>query len=277
MVNVIGVRFKSAEKVAYFTKGEETYCVGENVICKTSHGLEFGKVCVANKQIDTKNLNTPLKPVIRKATPKDIKIHKENLRLENEAISISEECIKKHKLYMKLISISYTFDRNKMLFFFTSENRVDFRSLVKNLAAIFHTRIELRQIGVRDEAKLLGGIGTCGKSFCCSTFLNGFYPVSIKMAKEQNLSLNPSKISGCCGRLMCCLEYEQNTYNYLNKISPKSGDVVKTPEGEGTVVDGNTLTGEYRVKMADSPDAIPKIFNRNFLKILKKTKIQDKR
>lgn len=178
---------------------------------------------------------------------------------------------------MKLISISYTFDRNKMLFFFTSENRVDFRSLVKNLAAIFHTRIELRQIGVRDEAKLLGGIGTCGKPFCCSTFLNGFYPVSIKMAKEQNLSLNPSKISGCCGRLMCCLEYEQNTYNYLNKISPKSGDVVKTPEGEGTVVDGNTLTGEYRVKMADSPDAIPKIFNRNFLKILKKTKIQDKR
>lgn len=255
MAEVIGVRFKEVGKVYYFDPDDTELKLEDMVIVETARGIECGQVALANKQISDEDIVHPLKKLIRKATEEDIKHLEENKKKETHAFTVCEKKIKDHKLDMHLVSVEYTFDNSKILFYFTSECRVDFRSLVKDLAATFRARIELRQIGVRDEAKILGGLGVCGKPFCCSTFLSEFQPVSIKMAKEQGLSLSPTKISGTCGRLMCCLKYEQEAYTDLLKNTPKIGAIVKTPEGRGLVVDVNLLTGDLKVKMDSAPDA----------------------
>ena len=220
------------------------------------------------------SLVSPLKSIIRVATDKDLVVCEANRKKEKEAFKICLNKIAKHKLEMKLIDVEYTFDNNKILFYFTADGRVDFRELVKDLASVFRTRIELRQIGVRDESKILGGLGVCGRPFCCSTFLGDFQPVSIKMAKEQSLSLNPSKISGTCGRLMCCLKYEQDVYEKLLRTSPKMGAFVKTPDGNGFVIDLNLLTGTYRVRLKDNPDAAPRTFNVKDISVIKDGQIK---
>ena len=226
-------------------------------------------VATGNHEVDDSELVNPLKPVLRKATEQDLEIVDKNCEKEKEAYKICLQKINKHKLEMKLVDVEYTFDGNKILFYFTADGRVDFRELVKDLASVFRTRIELRQIGVRDEAKMIGGLGICGRPFCCSTFLGEFQPVSIKMAKEQGLSLNPVKISGTCGRLMCCLKHEQNAYDHLLKITPKQGALVQTPNGKGTVVDVNLLTGKLKVQLDDHPDAAPSAYSRRDVKILR--------
>ncbi|HQE05276.1 MAG: stage 0 sporulation family protein [Tepidanaerobacteraceae bacterium] len=236
MVTVVGVRFKKAGKVYYFNPGGLDLAVGDKVIVETSRGVEYGEVVTGPKDVKEEDIITPLKDVMRKATPEDEVVVKENRQKALEAEKIAIEKIQKHKLEMKLIDVEYTFDRSKLIFYFTADGRVDFRELVKDLAAVFRTRIELRQIGVRDEAKMLGGIGPCGRCICCSTFLGEFDPVSIKMAKQQNLSLNPVKISGLCGRLMCCLRFESDSYDDSTVKYPDIGDKVVTPAGEGTVV-----------------------------------------
>lgn len=248
MVEIIGVRFKSGGKVYYFSPNKLSVDVGNNVIVETARGIECGEVVLSNREIDDDQITAPLKEVIRIATDKDMQTVEQNRKKEADAFKICEEKILHHKLNMKLVDVECTFDNNKLLFYFTSESRVDFRELVKDLASVFRTRIELRQIGVRDEAKMLGGLGICGRPFCCSSFLGEFQPVSIKMAKEQSLSLNPTKISGTCGRLMCCLKYEQDSYEQLLKITPKVGAIVNTPEGRGVVEEANLLTGKLRVK-----------------------------
>lgn len=252
MAEIIGVRFKSVGKIYYFSPAKNKLDVGEKVIVETSRGVECGEVVLANREISEEELTAPLKDIIRIATKKDLDKIEQNKKNEAEAFKICEEKIAKHGLNMKLIDVECTFDNNKLLFYFTSENRVDFRELVKDLASVFRTRIELRQIGVRDEAKMLGGLGICGRPFCCKSFLGDFQPVSIKMAKDQSLSLNPTKISGTCGRLMCCLKYEQDGYEELIKGLPKMGAVVETPDGKGNVVDINILTGKMRVKNSDT-------------------------
>lgn len=248
MAEIIGVRFKSVGKVYYFSPSGLDIDEGDKVIVETSRGVECGDVVLSKREISDGELANPLKPVIRVATEKDLKTIENNKLREQEAFKICEQKIAKHKLKMNLIDVECTFDNNKLLFYFTAESRVDFRELVKDLAAVFRTRIELRQIGVRDEAKMLGGLGICGQPFCCSRFLGEFQPVSIKMAKEQGLSLNPTKISGTCGRLMCCLKYEQDSYEELLRTTPKTGAIVKTPDGKGVVEDVNLLTGKLRVK-----------------------------
>ena len=248
MAEIIGVRFKSVGKVYYFSPSGLDIDEGDKVIVETSRGVECGDVVLSKREISDGELANPLKPVIRVATEKDLKTIENNKLREQEAFKICEQKIAKHKLKMNLIDVECTFDNNKLLFYFTAESRVDFRELVKDLAAVFRTRIELRQIGVRDEAKMLGGLGICGQPFCCSRFLGEFQPVSIKMAKEQGLSLNPTKISGTCGRLMCCLKYEQDSYEELLRTTPKTGAIVKTPDGKGVVEDINLLTGKLRVK-----------------------------
>ena len=230
MIKVIGVRFKKAGKIYYFSPAELNIKKGNYVIVETARGIEFGECVIGIKEIKEEDIVSPLKSVIRIADEKDINKHKENKDKEKEALDICLEKIEEHKLDMKLIDVEYTFDNNKVIFYFTADGRVDFRELVKDLATIFKTRIELRQIGVRDEAKMIGGLGPCGRSMCCSTFLGDFASVSIKMAKEQNLSLNPTKISGICGRLMCCLNYEQTTYEDIRKRLPKVGSIVKTED-----------------------------------------------
>ena len=255
MAMIIGVRFKDVGKVYYFDPGEETLLQGDRVIVETSRGIECGEVVIPNREEAEESINHPLKQMIRKATDADLHKLEENARKEREAFGICQEKIRKHGLEMKLIDVEYTFDGSKIIFCFTADGRVDFRELVKDLASIFRTRIELRQIGVRDEAKMLGGLGICGKPFCCATFLGEFQPVSIKMAKEQGLSLSPTKISGSCGRLMCCLKYEQDAYEDLLKITPKNGSIVETAEGIGTVIDLNILTGILKVRLDDTPDA----------------------
>lgn len=252
MAEIIGVRFKSVGKIYYFSPAKNKLDVGEKVIVETSRGVECGEVVLSNREISEKELTAPLKDIIRIATKKDLDKIEQNKKNEVEAFKICEEKIAKHGLNMKLVDVECTFDNNKLLFYFTSENRVDFRELVKDLASVFRTRIELRQIGVRDEAKMLGGLGICGRPFCCKSFLGDFQPVSIKMAKDQSLSLNPTKISGTCGRLMCCLKYEQDGYEELIKGLPKMGAVVETPDGKGNVVDINILTGKMRVKNSDT-------------------------
>ena len=232
MVTVIGVRFRRAGKVYYFDPGEIAMTRGQHVIVETAKGVENGEVILGNREVEDEKVVQPLKPVIRAATVEDDKKEAENRVKEKEAFRICLEKIKKHGLEMKLIDAEYTFDNNKVLFYFTADGRIDFRELVKDLASVFKTRIELRQIGVRDETKILGGIGICGRELCCHSHLSEFIPVSIKMAKEQNLSLNPGKISGVCGRLMCCLAHEQETYEYLNKKLPNIGDVVRTFDGK---------------------------------------------
>ncbi len=231
MVKIIGVRFRKAGKIYYFAPGKLEIKVQDKVIVETARGVEFGKVVIGNKEISKDQITQPLKPVIRVATEEDIKAEEQNRTKEKEAFRICLEKIRKHELKMKLINAEYTFDNNKLLFYFTAEGRIDFRELVKDLASVFRTRIELRQIGVRDETKIRGGIGICGRELCCNTYLSEFAPVSIKMAKEQNLSLNPTKISGVCGRLMCCLTNEEETYEELNSRLPAPGYNVITPEG----------------------------------------------
>lgn len=231
MTKVIGVRFRKAGKVYYFSPGDNEIKNGDHVIVETARGVEYGYVVLGSHEVEDKKVVQPLKPVLRMASPEDEEIEKTNKEKEKEAFRICLEKIKKHKLEMKLIDTEYTFDNNKILFYFTADGRIDFRELVKDLASVFKTRIELRQIGVRDETKIRGGIGICGRPLCCSSYLSEFIPVSIKMAKEQNLSLNPSKISGVCGRLMCCLKYEEETYEELNSRLPNIGDYVTTDDG----------------------------------------------
>ena len=240
MITIIGVRFRNVGKVYYFSPRELDICVGDHVIVETARGVEYGFVVLGPKEVDDSKVIQPLKEVIRIATPKDDAREESNRK--KEAFEICQKKIRAHNLEMKLIDAEYTFDNNKMLFYFTADGRIDFRELVKDLAAVFKTRIELRQIGVRDETKILGGIGICGRPLCCHTYLSEFAPVSIKMAKEQNLSLNPTKISGVCGRLMCCLKNEQETYEYLNRKLPGVGDIVTLPDGmKGEVSGVNVL------------------------------------
>ena len=253
MVEIVGVRFKKVYKIYYFSPEGQAFKCGDHVIVETSRGVEFGTVAIANKRVPEESITSPLKPVIRKATPEDEKNHKKNAEKSKEAFKIALEKISNHGLNMKLVDVEYTFDCGKALFYFTADGRVDFRELVKDLATVFHTRIELRQIGVRDEAKMLGGFGACGRNLCCHSFLDEFIPVSIKMAKEQSLSLNPTKISGACGRLMCCLKYEQETYEELNVGIPGPGSLVHTKDGEGTVIGAETLKRMVSVKYPDSP------------------------
>ena len=248
MIKVIGVRFRQAGKIYFFAPGKYHIEVGEHVIVETARGIEYGSVVLSAREVEDDKVIQPLKSVIRPATPEDDEREAQNRRKEKEAYKICLEKIAKHKLDMKLIKAEYTFDNNKVLFYFTADGRIDFRQLVKDLAAIFKTRIELRQIGVRDETKILGGIGICGRQLCCHTYLSEFAPVSIKMAKEQNLSLNQTKISGVCGRLMCCLKNEQETYEALNKSLPGTGDTVTLPDGlQGIVHSVNVLRQRVKV------------------------------
>ncbi len=250
MVNVIGVRFENAGKLYFFSPGQLWPTPGDYVLVETSRGIEFGEVVTGIQEIDEALLQSELKSVVRIAGADDIQHMKDNKAAEKEAYHICQKKISEHKLDMKLVSVEYTFDNSKILFYFTANGRVDFRSLVKDLASVFKTRIELRQIGVRDEAKMLGGLGICGRPICCGTFLGDFKPVSIKMAKEQNLSLNPTKISGVCGRLMCCLQYEQEQYETTRKKMPKVGKEVVTPDGSGVVWDLNVVKETVRVRIA---------------------------
>lgn len=261
MVKIVGVRFKAAGKMYYFNPSDIDVKKGDHVIVETSRGIEYGEVAAGIKEVDDNMVVKPLKEVVRIATAEDEERYKTNKEKEKEAYKVCSEKIESHKLDMKLIEVEYTFDGSKILFYFTAEGRVDFRDLVKDLASVFKTRIELRQIGVRDESKTLGSIGVCGRNLCCSQFLGEFVPVSIKMAKEQGLSLNPTKISGACGRLMCCLKYEQETYEDLMKSSPKNGARVETPEGEGTVVSVALLRGMVKVRLGDGEEVTLKDFS----------------
>ncbi len=273
MVEIIGVRFKNAGKTYYFDPCGKNYAAGENVIVETARGVEFGRVTLGNSKVEDEEIANPLKPVLRKATQEDIKTNEENGEKAKQAFATGMEKIAKHNLNMKLVDVEYTFDGSKILFYFTADGRVDFRELVKDLAAVFRTRIELRQIGVRDEAKLLGGLGVCGRKLCCSSFLGDFIPVSIKMAKEQGLSLNPTKVSGTCGRLMCCLKYEQDTYEAMGKGMPSVGALVDTPEGKGQVISVMTLKHLVYVKFENSP--VPKSYGLEDIKILKNAARRD--
>lgn len=274
MAEIVGVRFKEVGKVYYFDPDGANLKKGDKVIVETARGVECGEVAMDNRIVDDEEIVHPLKMIIREATADDLKTVEENKRKEKEAFDICLKKIANHGLEMHLVDVEYTFDNSKILFYFTADGRVDFRELVKDLASVFRTRIELRQIGVRDESKMLGGLGMCGRPFCCGTFLGEFQPVSIKMAKEQGLSLNPVKISGTCGRLMCCLKYEQDAYEHLLKITPKQGATVETAEGRGTVVDVNLLTGVLKVRLFDRPDAAPLTVSRRDVKLLKDAQIR---
>lgn len=241
MIEVVGIRFRKAGKIYYFDPDGEQIPKGSYAIVETARGVEYGLVIKTNTFVSEESIIAPLKKVIRVATEEDAKTELENKKREKEAFEIGLEKIQQHGLDMKLIDVEITFDHNKLIFYFTSDGRVDFRELVKELASIFRMRIELRQIGVRDEAKMLNGIGICGRALCCATFLGEFQPVSIKMAKEQSLSLNPTKISGICGRLMCCLKYEEDVYEELNKKAPNVGDIIRTPDGTGEILSTNVL------------------------------------
>ncbi len=278
MTEVIGVRFKNVGKIYYFDPDSTLLEVGDYVIVETARGVECGQVAMANRQIKDDEIVHPLKKMIRKATEEDLENLRQNKEKEKKAFEICQEKITQHNLDMKLVDVEYTLDNNKILFYFTADGRVDFRALVKDLASVFRTRIELRQIGVRDEAKMLGGLGVCGRPFCCSSFMGEFQPVSIKMAKEQGLSLSPVKISGTCGRLMCCLKYEQEAYLDLLKKTPKVGAIVSTPDGKGTVVEQNLLTGMLKVSLDKSQTAVPATYMVKQVKIIKDGQIRlDKR
>ncbi len=274
MAEVIGVRFKNVGKIYYFDPRGLQLQKGDSVIVETARGIECGQVAMANREVSDKQIVSPLKKVLRQATKRDLDQVENNRRREKQAFSICLKKIADHKLQMKLVDVEYTFDNNKILFYFTADGRVDFRELVKDLASVFRTRIELRQIGVRDEAKMLGGLGICGRPFCCSTFLGEFQPVSIKMAKEQGLSLNPTKISGTCGRLMCCLKYEQPAYEELLKVTPKVGAYVSTPDGKGHVTEVNLLTGVLKVRLDRSGDAPVQTYQRRDVRTIKDSQIK---
>ncbi len=262
MAVVIGVRFKEVGKIYYFDPDQKDYSLGELVIVETARGVECGTVAIANKEVADESIVKPLKKVVRSANKEDLRRMEENRQKEKRAYRICQEKIAANKLEMKLVGVEYAFDNSKILFYFTADGRVDFRELVKDLASVFRTRIELRQIGVRDEAKMLGGLGICGRPFCCSSFLGEFQPVSIKMAKEQGLSLNPTKISGTCGRLMCCLKYEQPAYEELLRTTPKVGAVVNTPDGRGVVKEVSLLTGQLKVNLQSSDEGVLSVYDK---------------
>ena len=262
MKKVISVRFKENGKSYYFDPAGADIKTGEYVIVETARGIECGEVVQGVREIADAAVPKALKPITRMADSVDIRRMRQNREDEKRAYRTCQDCIARHGLEMKLVEAEYTLDRSKIMFYFTADGRVDFRELVKDLAGIFHTRIELRQIGVRDESKMLGGLGLCGQPFCCSRFLKNFQPVSIKMAKEQGLSLNPAKISGSCGRLMCCLAYEQKSYEYLNSITPQVGSIVRTPDGEGTVIEVNVVAGTLKVR-SNVEILAPRIYKRD--------------
>lgn len=270
MTKVVGVRFKDTGKTYYFDPCDIDCKKGQVLVVETAKGIECGTAQSNVKEVDDDEVVAPLKPVKRIATDEDLKIIEENKAFEKDALTVCAEKIKAHNLEMFLTDAECSFDRTKIIFYFTADGRVDFRELVKDLASHFHKRIELRQIGVRDESRLLGGLGICGRPFCCSTFLDDFHSVSIKMAKDQGLSLAPGKISGTCGRLLCCLKYEQNSYEYLNKITPRKGAVVDCREGRGTVVDVSILTGMLKVQLDKAPEALPVSVNRSEVRVVKK-------
>ena len=274
MAEIVGIRFKEVGKIYYFDPNGAKFEKGDFAIVETVRGIECGEVAIENKNVDEEDLVKPLKKILRPASENDIKTYHENKEKEKEAAEICRKKIEAHDLEMNLVDVEYTFDRGKVLFYFTADGRVDFRELVKDLAATFRTRIELRQIGVRDEAKMLGGLGICGRIFCCSSFLGDFQPVSITMAKEQGLSLNPVKISGTCGRLMCCLKYEQDAYEHLLKVTPKPGAIVETEDGKGTVVENNLLTGMLKVRLDARPDAAPVVCHRRKVRIMRDAQIK---
>jgi len=274
LVEIVGIRFKPTGKIYYFSPAGISFTADDGVIVETARGQEYGFVALANRMVDEKETVQPLKPVMRKATEADTVKYNQNKEQEKRAVKIWEELVAKHKLSMSLTDIEYTFDNTKLIFYFTADGRVDFRELVKDLAAVFRTRIELRQIGVRDEAKLLGGLGVCGMPFCCNRFLSDFVQVSIKMAKEQNLSLSSSKISGNCGRLMCCLRYEQDVYEMEYTTFPKTDMIVRTPQGTGVVTESNFLNGKIKVRMDGDANAI-KVFTRDEVKVIGRAKSRD--
>ncbi len=266
---VVGIRFKVGGKIYYFDPKNHEIKKGDSVIVETARGLEFGVCELSPRTVTEREVVLPLRTVVRLATAEDISRHETNVKYEKEAFETCAEKISQHKLGMKLIDVEYAFDGSKLLFYFTAEGRVDFRELVKDLAAVFRTRIELRQIGIRDETKLLGGIGICGRPFCCKTFLSDFVQVSIKMAKEQNLSLNSAKISGACGRLMCCLRYEYDTYQEEIKKTPRVDQIVSTPDGDGTVIEVQPLAGLVRVRFGTKAEMIPpKVYHRDDVKVI---------
>ena len=269
MVKVVGVRFKRAGKIYYFDPDDLIIDAGANVIVETARGVEFGEAVIPNREVSDDEIVAPLKKVMRIASSEDSKHADENSRKEKEAFATCLQKIRDHNLEMKLIDVEYTFDNNKILFYFTADGRVDFRELVKDLAAVFKTRIELRQIGVRDESKMMGGIGVCGRVLCCSSYLGEFQPVSIKMAKEQGLSLNPTKISGTCGRLMCCLKYEQDAYEEIIRRIPKMGAIVDTPDGQGVVVDTNLLKELVKVRLDKGNEADLRMYKVGEVKVIK--------
>ncbi len=270
-VVVAGIRFRTGGKTYFFAPGALTCEAGKHAIVETARGLEFGEICIGNRLVDESLVVQPLRPVVRIATEEDVAHNAENCEREISAYKIGVEKIAEHKLDMKLVSVQYTFDNSKLLFYFTSAGRVDFRELVKDLAGVFHIRIELRQIGIRDEARMIGGLGACGRPLCCTTFLSDFGQVSMKMAKEQNLSLNSTKISGCCGRLMCCLRYEYDTYAEEIKKTPAQGTFVNTPDGPGVVTEIFPLQGEVKVSLRNQSDSAPKRYKREQVEVQTRT------
>lgn len=274
MAEVVGIRFKEVGKVYYFDPDGMQFKKGDCAVVETARGVECGEIALSNCEVDDSEIVKPLKRIVRPADENDLRVVRENREKEKKAFDICAEKIRAHKLEMKLVDVEYTFDGSKILFYFTADGRVDFRELVKDLAGVFRTRIELRQIGVRDESKMVGGFGMCGRPFCCSTFLGDFQPVSIKMAKEQGLSLNPVKISGTCGRLMCCLKYEQEAYEHLLRHTPKVGAIVDTREGRGTVVGNNLLTGMLQIRLDRRPDAAPVTIERHEVKLIRDAQIR---
>ena len=275
MVKVVGVRFKKAGKVYYFDPDDFDINSGMNVIVETARGIEFGEAVISNREVPEDEIVAPLKKVMRIASEEDTKHAEENSKKEKEAFATCLQKIKDHNLEMKLIDVEYTFDNNKILFYFTADGRVDFRELVKDLAAVFKTRIELRQIGVRDESKMMGGIGVCGRVLCCSSYLGEFQPVSIKMAKEQGLSLNPTKISGTCGRLMCCLKYEQDAYEQIIKKAPKMGAIVETPDGQGVVMYTSLLKETIKVRLDKGNETDLRVYRMDEVKVIKDVTVRD--
>ena len=274
---VVGVSFREAGKVYYFDPLDKSYSVGENVIVETARGVEFGTVKLGNKEVDSSEIVSPLKPIMRKATAEDVAKNDKNRIAEEEAAVICKKKIESHGLGMNLTGVEYTFDNSKLIFYFTCESRVDFRELVKDLASTFRTRIELRQIGIRDEAKMLGGLGICGRKFCCASFLSDFVQVSIKMAKEQNFSLNSAKVSGACGRLMCCLRYEHETYEEALKRTPPTGSVVETKDGQGTVVETMPLAEMIKVKLTDKDKEIIKPFAVSDVRVISRKRVHEQK
>ncbi len=271
-IEIVGINFREAGKIYYFAPLKYKLSVGDRVIVDTARGTEIGTVKVANKMIPATEVVSPLKAVTRPATEDDLKRDAKNREMEFEAALICKKKIAAHGLGMSLVSVEYTFDNSKLIFYFTCESRVDFRELVKDLAATFRTRIELRQIGIRDEAKMMGGLGICGRKYCCSGFLSDFVQVTIKMAKEQNFSLNSAKVSGACGRLMCCLRYEHEVYEEALRVTPPTGSLVLTSDGEGTVIEIKPLAGQVRVKLSDNEKDAPKLYSVKDIKILRAAK-----